>query len=93
MIIKGILFDINGTLSDIRTDESHDDVYRVISNLLSYQGIALAPDLVKYLYFQAIKEQRAASGDRHPEFDAVAVFREIVSQHATGFTRDRKSVV
>jgi putative hydrolase of the HAD superfamily len=87
MIIKGILFDINGTLSDIRTNEWHDDVYRVISNLMSYQGIALDPDVVKYLYFQAIKEQRAASGDRHPEFDAVAVFREIVCQHATDFTR------
>lgn len=87
MIVKGILFDINGTLSDIQTNEWHDDVYRVISNLLSYQGIVLDPNVVKSLYFQAIKEQRAAKGDRHPEFDAVAVFREIVNQHATDFTR------
>jgi putative hydrolase of the HAD superfamily len=87
MIIKGILFDINGTLSDIQTNEWHDDVYRVLSNLLSYQGVALDPDVAKYLYFQAIKEQRAASCDHHPEFDAVAVFREIVCQHATDFTR------
>ena len=87
MIVKGILFDINGTLTDIRTNEWHDDVYRVISNLLAYQGIALNPNVVKYLYFQAIKEQRAANGDRHPEFDAIAVFREIVNQHATDFTR------
>ena len=41
MIVKGIIFDINGTLTDIRTNEWHDDVYRVISNLLSYQGISL----------------------------------------------------
>jgi putative hydrolase of the HAD superfamily len=87
MIVKGILFDINGTLSDIQTNEWHDDVYRVISNLLSYQGIVLDPNVVKSLYFQAIKEQRAAKGDRHPEFDAVAVFREIVNQRATDFTR------
>jgi len=87
MIVKGILVDINGTLSDIRTNEWHDDVYRVVSNLLSYQGITLDPNVVKYLYFQIIKEQRAANGDRHPEFDAVAVFREIVHQHATDFTR------
>ncbi len=87
MIVKGILFDINGTLSDIRTNEWHEDVYRVISNLLSYQGIALDAQVVRFLYFQIIKEQRAASGDRHPEFDAVAVFREIVHQHATEFTR------
>jgi putative hydrolase of the HAD superfamily len=87
MIVKGILFDINGTLTDIRTNEWHDDIYRVISNLLSYQGIVLDPNVVKYLYFQIIKEQRAANGDRHSEFDAIAVFREIVNQHATDFTR------
>jgi putative hydrolase of the HAD superfamily len=87
MIVKGLLIDVNGTLSDIRTDEWHDDVYRVLSNLLSYQGIALDPNVIKYLYFQVIKEQRAANGEGHPEFDAVAVFREIVAQHATDFTR------
>lgn len=87
MIVKGIIFDINGTLTDIRTDESLDEVYRVISNLLSYQGIALAANVVKDLYFQIMKEQRASNGERHPEFDAVAIFREIVTRHSTDFTR------
>jgi putative hydrolase of the HAD superfamily len=87
MIVKGIIFDINGTLTDIHTNEWHDDVYRVISNLLSYQGIALDPNIVKYFYFQIMKEQRAASGERHPEFDAVGIFREIITRHATDFTR------
>ena len=35
MTVKGILFDINGTLLDIHTNEWHDEVYRVLSNLLS----------------------------------------------------------
>src|ERR1035437_6686725 len=87
MIVKGIVFDINGTLSDIRTDEWHDDGYRVLSNLLSYQGISLDPNVVKYFYFQIMKEQRAAHGDRYPEFDAIGIFREIVTQHSTDFTR------
>ena len=87
MIVKGIIFDINGTLSDIHTNEWHDDVYRVTSNLLSYQGIALDPNVVKELYFQIIQEQRAACGERHPEFDAIGVFREIIAQHSTDFTR------
>jgi len=87
MIVKGIIFDINGTLSDIRTDEWHDDVYRIISNLLSYQGISIDPNVVKDLYFQIMKEQRAAHGERYPEFDAIGIFREIVTQHATEFTR------
>jgi putative hydrolase of the HAD superfamily len=87
MIVKGIIFDINGTLSDIQTNEWHDDVYRVISNLLSYQGILLDPNVVKNLYFEIMKKQRAAYGTRHPEFDAVGIFREIVTQHSTDFTR------
>jgi len=87
MIVKGIIFDINGTLSDINTNEWHDEVYRVISNLLSYQGISLDAGVVKDLYFRTMKEQRAASGERHPEFDAVGIFREIVRQHSTDFTR------
>ena len=87
MIVKGIIFDSNGTLSDIQTNEWHDDVYRVISNLLSYQGISLTPILVKDLYFQIMKNQRAASDERYPEFDAIAVFREIVTRHSTDFTR------
>ncbi|HEX7455503.1 MAG TPA: HAD family hydrolase [Gallionella sp.] len=87
MIVKGIIFDVNGTLADIRTNEWHDDAYRVLSNLLSYQGISLDPNVVKDLYFQIMKEQRAACAERYPEFDVVSIFRQIITQHATDFTR------
>ncbi len=87
MIVKGIIFDTNGTLSDIQTNEWHDDVYRVTSNLLSYQGIALDPNVVKDLYLKIMKKQRAACGERHPEFDAIGIFGEIIAQCSTDFTR------
>jgi len=87
MIVKGILFDINGTLLDIHTDEGHEEIYRVLSKLLSYQGIALDPNSLKEQYYQVMKEQRAASREHHPEFDAVGIFREIITQHSTNFTR------
>jgi putative hydrolase of the HAD superfamily len=86
MPVKGIMFDINGTLVDIQTNEWHDEVYRVMSHLLSYQGILLEPKIVKDLYFQIMKEQRAASGERHPEFDVIGIFRTIIMQHSTDFT-------
>lgn len=91
MIVKGIIFDVNGTLSDIHTNEWHDEVYRVIGNFLSYQGISLNPDVVKDLYFRIMKEQRAASGERHPEFDVVGIFREIVKHHSSDFTHGLQS--
>ena len=87
MRLRGIIFDINGTLTDIQTNEWHDDVYRVLSNLLSYQGILLEPSVVRYHYFQTMKLQRAACIDPYPEFDAIGIFREIVAQHSTDFTR------
>jgi putative hydrolase of the HAD superfamily len=87
MIIKGLIFDINGTLIDIHTNEWHDDTHRVFSNLLSYQGISLGPNAVKDLYFQIMKEQHTSSKEHHPEFDAVAIFREIIERHSTDFTR------
>lgn len=88
MIIKGIIFDINGTLTDIHTNEWNEDLYRVISNLLSYQGILLAPNVVRDLYFQIMKEQRSAHSEPHPEFDAINIFSQIIMQHATDFTRN-----
>ncbi len=87
MVIRGLIFDINGTLTDIHTNEWNDDIYRILSNLLSYQGIALGPNEVKAAYFQIMKEQREAGAERYPEFDAVGIFREIITRHATDFTR------
>jgi len=86
MNIRGLIFDINNTLVDIRTDESYDDIYRVISNVLSYQGILLSQNALKELYFNTMKEQLKASDETHPEFDAVAIFREIVTARASDYT-------
>jgi putative hydrolase of the HAD superfamily len=47
----------------------------------------LGPKAVKDSYFQIMADQRAASGERHPEFDAVGIFREIITRHSTDFTR------
>lgn len=87
MEIKGILFDINGTLIDIRTDEGGDDLYRTMSNILSYQGITPGRRRLKELYYEIMHEQREKSGERHPEFDAVGIFREIIARLATDRTR------
>jgi len=91
MIINGIIFDVNGTLTDIQTDEGLDDVYRVVSNLLSYQGISLDLHVIKNIYFQIMNAQRASQGERHPEFDAIGIFRDILNQHATEFTHQLPS--
>lgn len=87
MNIRGLIFDVNGTIIDINTNEGNEDIYHVVSNFLTYQGIALSGQMVRDLYFQIMKEQRRASVESHPEFDAVGVFREIIARHASAFTR------
>jgi putative hydrolase of the HAD superfamily len=87
MEIRAIAFDVNGTLVEILTDEGMDQIFRAAGHLLTYQGIDLRRHQVRDLYFQVMKDQREASTERHPEFDAVAIWRKIVEDHTTDFTR------
>ena len=87
MEIRALLFDVNGTLIDIETDEWMEDAYRAIAHFLTYQGIALQRGEVRDLYFQIMKEQFAASTEVFPEFDVVGVWREVLRRYATDYTR------
>jgi putative hydrolase of the HAD superfamily len=87
MEIRALLFDVNGTLIDIETDEWMEEAYRAVAHFLTYQGIALRRGEVRDLYFQIMKEQFAASMEIYPEFDVVAVWREVLRRHATECTR------
>jgi putative hydrolase of the HAD superfamily len=87
MDIRALIFDINGTLIDIETDERMEQAYRAIGHFLTYQGITLHRWEVLDLYFQTMKEQFAQSAEIYPEFDVVAVWREVLERHASDFTR------
>jgi putative hydrolase of the HAD superfamily len=79
MIIRGIIFDVNGTLIDILTDEGDESIYRAIGHFLSYQGIYLHRGQVRDLYYAIMEKQRRASPEVHYEFDAVQVWREFLA--------------
>jgi putative hydrolase of the HAD superfamily len=85
--IRALLFDVNGTLVDIETDECMEEVYRAIAHFLTYQGLRLRRGEVRELYFQIMKEQFAAKTEKYPEFDVVAVWREFLRRYATDYTR------
>jgi putative hydrolase of the HAD superfamily len=87
MEIRALLFDVNGTLIDIETDEWMEQVYRAIAHFLNYQGVSLHRGEVRDLYFQIMKEQFAASSETYPEFDVVGVWREVLRRYATDYTR------
>jgi putative hydrolase of the HAD superfamily len=76
--VKGIIFDVNGTLIDIRTDENYGKIYRFISRYLNYQGIVADKDDIKNEYFAIMREQRGAKIEEHPEYDATEIWREFI---------------
>lgn len=78
MKVRGIIFDVNGTLVDINTDEGNEQIYRSISHLLKYYGLRTSRGDVREGYYQILKDQRRAGGEEFPEYDAVAVWREFV---------------
>lgn len=85
--IRAIAFDVNGTLIDIRTDEHEEAMFRAAGHFLTYQGVDLRRGQVRELYFRYLDEQRAASTEEHGEFDAVAIWRRMLDEHATAYTR------
>ncbi|MDP9170862.1 MAG: HAD family hydrolase [Acidobacteriota bacterium] len=87
MEIRALLFDVNGTLIDIETDEWMEEAYRGVAHYLTYQGIALHRGEVRDLYFEIMKEQLAESKEPWPEFDVVALWAEVIRRYASDYTR------
>jgi putative hydrolase of the HAD superfamily len=80
MTIKGILFDLYGTLVDIETDESMDEIYRAIAHYLTYHGICLNRREVRERYYQIMKQQKEARCEEYPEIDVEAIWNELLLQ-------------
>jgi putative hydrolase of the HAD superfamily len=87
MDIRALIFDVNGTLIDIETDEGLEEIYRAIGHFLTYQGIFLHRGEVRDLYFQIMEQQRAKSAETFAEWDAVEVWREFLHNKASDYTR------
>ncbi len=87
MGIQAVLFDVNGTLVRIQTEDDMEQIFRSAAHFLTYQGIDLCREQVRDLYFRIMKEQRRVSPEKYPEFDAVGIWRSIIDEHLTDFTR------
>src|SRR5919108_1803431 len=87
MDIRAVAFDVNGTLVRILTDDGADQIFRSAAHVLTYQGIHLHRHQVRDLYFGIMSQQQRSSPEEHPEFDAVGIWRSIIEDHMTDFTR------
>ncbi|SFU60263.1 HAD family hydrolase [Nitrosospira multiformis] len=95
MAIKGILFDLYGTLIDIETDESIDEIYRAIAHYLVYQGIYLHRGQLRERYYAIMRQQKDARGEEYPEIDVEAIWNELLLQQGikSGYIRGQQAKV
>ena len=90
MAIKGILFDLYGTLIDIETDESMEEIYRGIAHYLTYQGIYLHRWEVRDRYYRIMKQQKELCGEECPEIDVEAIWNALLRQEGIKATPARR---
>jgi putative hydrolase of the HAD superfamily len=92
MAIKGILFDLYGTLIDIETDESMDEIYRGIAHYLTYHGVYRYRWEVRDRYYQIMKQQKENLGEEYPEIDVVAIWNTFLDQEGAKADHDRRKL-
>ncbi|MEW6333572.1 MAG: HAD family hydrolase [Thermodesulfobacteriota bacterium] len=95
MAIKGILFDLYGTLIDIETDESMEEIYRGIAHYLTYQGVCLHRWEVRDRYYRIMKQQKEEGGEEFPEIDVEAIWNALLREEGihTASARRRLALI
>jgi len=88
---KAILFDLYGTLIDIKTDEHDPWVYEMLSRYLGYHSVAIGPDELKTAYFEGIQQHLDQSKEVHPEVDVYKIYFNIMNKY--GKKRSSKGIV
>lgn len=82
MRIKGLIFDVNGTLVDISTDDGGADACRATANFLALRGVRISPDELREVYFALNRRQRQESPEPFPEFNILEIFETVVRRYA-----------
>lgn len=85
---KALLFDINGTVSNIYTSESDEELYRVTANFLKFHGVQISPGELKALYFDLNRQQRHESPEQFPEFDVEKIFQSVIDEYGADVACD-----
>lgn len=91
MAIKAVLFDLYGTLINIRTDEADITTYEILSRYLKYHLVFISPDQLKNTYFEMVRRYLSQNKEPYPEVDVYKVFFDIM--HSFGRERYPSKVV
>ena len=62
------VFDLYGTLIDIRTDEEQDELWNKSAIWLEKKGVLIEPETMRTMYHEIIEREKAGRKDvRYPE--------------------------
>jgi len=81
---RAIVFDLYGTLVNIRTDEHDPSIYEEISAFLGYSHVNISPDELHDAYFSKIRDQIERSRETHPDVNVLKVFHDILHEYGEG---------
>lgn len=81
MTLKAILFDVNGTLVDIETDENRPRLWEGLSWFLKYKGIYFEPEKLKNIYYKNHEDVYRQSEEEHPETNVIIVWQKILYEY------------
>jgi len=90
--LRAVLFDVYGTLIDIKTDEYRESAFEALSRFLEYRRVYIPPQELKELYFNQINLQLASSHEKFAEVDVRSVFASVLREHG-GVTDRHLSII
>lgn len=79
MPLRGVLFDLYGTLIDIETDESAIETYDAVALYLMYQGIYIDAGEVRDRYWRTAGTLARESREPYPEVDVEVVWNTLLA--------------
>jgi putative hydrolase of the HAD superfamily len=76
--LEAVLFDLYGTLIDIKTDEYRQEVWDILSRFLYYQGVKVEAQTLKDSYFALVHSALHSSDEKYPEVNVLDIFIKIL---------------
>ncbi len=93
MNVKALVFDLYGTLVNIRTDEQDPILYSELSKFLSYSHVNISPEELKEEYLKGVRRSLGAGKEQYPEVDVRRIFTGIVGSRREGRAKPRTALI
>ena len=78
--LRAVLFDVYGTLVDIKTNEHDDGTFESLSRFLEYRRVFIRTQELKEFYFDQLNQQIARSREKYPEVDVADAFAHVLRE-------------